>query len=236
MQPGKLIIKENIKSKTSNNEYEVYIFDNCIACTCPAGGKKQLCKHLISVIHKNLELIQKTAPEFSAQLLALIELKQNKLVSQEEKLKEYAKIMYSNKDIAASSHKNTQEIKDSDIRELQEVGQLIINSAWLGVNFYNFLHQAQKDNYSIFVSLKRPELEKLEALGYIQWHELTENDKQNLKLNNDYNYCAFSATEKLYTNKKISGVVRGLKNFTYDKPSGDIGIKFLKENCNITIQ
>lgn len=220
MQPGKLIIKENIKSKTSNNEYEVYIFDNCIACTCPAGGKKQLCKHLISVIHKNLELIQKTAPEFSAQLLALIELK----------------IMYSNKDIAASSHKNTQEIKDSDIRELQEVGQLIINSAWLGVNFYNFLHQAQKDNYSIFVSLKRPELEKLEALGYIQWHELTENDKQNLKLNNDYNYCAFSATEKLYTNKKISGVVRGLKNFTYDKPSGDIGIKFLKENCNITIQ
>ena len=235
MEPKNLIVHETIKSKTSNNEYDVYIFDNCIACTCPAGGKKQLCKHLISTVHKNFELIKQTSPDFCKQLGSLIELKQNKNVSQEEKLKEYAKFIYSNKDIAAAAHKNQQEIIDSDIRELNELGELLLNNRWLGCNFYDFINQAQKKNYSVFVSLRRPEILKLIQLGYLQEHILSEAEKTRLNLKDTVSYCAFSATEKLYTNKKIAGVARGLKNFTYEKSFGDIGIKYLNENCNFDI-
>lgn len=235
LEPRDLIVHETIKSKTSNNEYDVYIFDNCIACTCPAGGKRQLCKHLISTIHKNLELIKQTSPDFCKQLGNLIELKQNKNVSQEEKLKEYAKFIYSNKNIAAAAHKNQQEIIDSDIRELNELSELLLNNKWLGCNFYDFIHQAQKENYSVFVSLRRPEILKLIQLGYLQEHILSEVNKTRLNLKDTESYCAFSATEKLYTNKKIAGVARGLKNFTYEKSFGDIGIKYLNENCNFDI-
>lgn len=235
IEPKNLIIHETVKSKTSNNEYEIFIFDNCIACTCPAGGKKQLCKHLISTIHKNLEIINNINPDFCKQLCNLIELKQNKNISQDEKLKEYAKFIYSNKDIAAASHKNTNEIKDSDKRELDEIGVLLLNDTWLGVNFYDFIHLAQKTHFSIFAALKTKSLLMLEKAGYIQWQELTEDDKNYLNLNNKYEYCAFSATEKLYTNKKIAGFSRGLKHLSYRQIDGDIGIKFLKENCNIII-
>lgn len=75
----------------------------------------------------------------------------------------------------------------------------------------------------------------LEKAGYIRWQELTEDDKNYLNLNNKYEYCAFSATEKLYTNTRIAGFSRGLKHFSYSQIDGDIGIKFLKENCNIII-
>lgn len=233
--PGELIVKETIKSKTSNNEYEVFIFDNCIACTCPAGGKKQLCKHLISVIHSNLELIIDKAPDFSKHLKNLIMLKQDKNISQVEKLKEYGKFIYSNKDIAETSHKNTLEIKDSDHRELEEIGVLLLNNAWLGVNFYDFFHQAQKNNFSVFVSLKSETLISLEKSGYIEWYKITDENKKQINLNSNYEYCAFMATEKLYTNTKLAGFSKGLKHFGYENIDGDIGIKFLKEDCNIRI-
>lgn len=235
LEPKNLIVHEILKSKTSNNEYDVFIFDNCIACTCPAGGKKQLCKHLISTIHKNLEVINNVNPDFCKQLVNLIELKQNKNIPQNEKLEEYAKFIYSNKDIAAISHKNTIEIKDSDKRELDEIGILLLKDTWLGVNFYDFIHQAQKTHFSIFAALKTESLLILEKAGYIRWQELTEDDKNYLNLNNKYEYCAFSATEKLYTNTRIAGFSRGLKHFSYSQIDGDIGIKFLKENCNIII-
>ena len=236
IEPKNLIIHETVKSKTSNNEYEIFIFDNCITCTCPAGGKKQLCKHLISTIHKNLEIINNVNPDFCKQLCNLIELKQNKNVSQDEKLKEYAKFIYSNKTIAATAHKNQQEIIDSDIRELDELRELLLNNRWLGCNFYDFIHQAQKENYSVFVSLRLPEILKLIQLGYLQEHILSEADKTRLNLKDTESYCAFSATEKLYTNKKIAGVARGLKYFSYERSFDDIGIKYLNENCNFNIK
>ena len=55
MRPSNIILEKQIKSKTSDNVYTVVIFDNAIACTCPAGGKKQICKHMVSVVHENLE-------------------------------------------------------------------------------------------------------------------------------------------------------------------------------------
>jgi len=58
LEPQKLITKKTIKSKTSDNIYTVWVFDNCVACTCPAGGKRQLCKHIIEIVHENLEQIK----------------------------------------------------------------------------------------------------------------------------------------------------------------------------------
>lgn len=231
--PRNLIVHETVKSKTSNNEYDVFIFDNCITCTCPAGGKKQLCKHLISTIHKNLELINNVNPGFCKQLVNLIELKQNKNIPQNEKLEEYAKFIFVNKEISTLAHKHTQEIRDSDIRELEELAELFQENKWLSVNFYNFVHTAQKNPYSIFVALKNNGLEKLEKLGYIQFCSLEQYCDNYMELEN---YCAFNATELLTTNTKIAGFARGFKNFRYKHIEGDIGIKLLLEDSNIVIK
>lgn len=232
LEPGNLIIHETVRSKTSNNEYDVLIFDNCIACTCPAGGKKQLCKHLISVIHKNFELISNTAPDFCNQLGYIIELKQNKDIPKAEKLKEYAKVMFVDKEISAIAHQNTKGIKESDIRELEELSELFYSNKWLAVNFYDFVHTAQKKPYSIFIALKNKGLEQLENLGYIQWCNIHKYFEDNPELDN---YCAFCATELLTTNTKIAGFARAFKNFKCDTIDGDIGIKLLLEDFDIEI-
>lgn len=233
MEPESLIVHENIKSKTSNNEYDVFIFENCIACTCPAGGKKQLCKHLISTIHKNLEIINSAAPDFCMQLVDLIELKQNKNISQEEKLQEYAKYIYVNKEISTLAYKHTQEIAESDVQELEELAELFRENKWLSVNFYNFIHTAQKNPHSIFVALKNDGLEKLAKLGYINFLSVEQYCENYSELEN---YCVFNATELLITNTKIAGFARGFKSLRYEPVDGDIGIKLLLEDCNAEIK
>lgn len=237
LEPGTLLLHKTIQSKSSNNEYEVFIFNNCVACTCPAGGKKQLCKHLIAAIHENLELINQQAPEFCKQLVNLIELKQNKDIPQAKKLEEYAKVIYSNKEITAASYQNTIGIEESDIEELEELAEILHNHRWLTVHFYDFIRQAQKENYSVFIAMKNQALNELEKAGYISWQNLSEDDyvSHNIIKERDL-YCAFSATEKLYTNKKIAGYAKGIKNLKKTIQPKDIGIQFVKADYSITLK
>lgn len=236
LEPETLITHKTVQSKSSNNEYEVFIFNNCVACTCPAGGKKQLCKHLIAAIHENLELINRQAPDFCKQLVDLIELKQNKDIPQTKKLEEYAKVIYANKEITAASYQNTIGIEESDIEELEELAKILHDSRWLTVHFYDFIRQAQKENYSIFIAMKNQALNELEKAGYISWQNLSEDDYIAHNINEREIYCAFSATEKLYTNKKITGYAKGIKNLKKTIQPKDIGIQFIKADYSITLK
>lgn len=233
MQPGNLIIEKKVKSKTSNNEYLILIYDNCLVCTCPAGGKRQLCKHLISTIYENLEILQQNYPDYTNDLLNLIEIKQNKNLSREEKQIEYAKFIYSNKEIATAAHLNSVEIKNSDLKELDEIKNLCLSDEWLAKNFYNFFHQARNLHYSLFISEKNETILKLEKLGYITFQNINYEEIKKYDINN---YYIFSATEKLTTNKLIPGFALQLKQNEYKNTKNDIGIKFLKEDCNIILK
>ena len=42
--PGNIIEQKNVKSSSSENIYTVTLYDNCVSCTCPAGGRKTFSK------------------------------------------------------------------------------------------------------------------------------------------------------------------------------------------------
>lgn len=83
--PETLILQKQIESTSSNNVYDVLFFTNCVACTCPAGGRKQLCKHIINTFEDNFEIINEKAPQLSDKLNELIEIKNDKGIDPKEK-------------------------------------------------------------------------------------------------------------------------------------------------------
>lgn len=107
IKPDKLIISEEVKSSFSNNLYTVNIYNNCVSCNCPAGGKKQLCKHIISTVFNNTDKIKNEAPEFFEVLLNVFEIKNSKKVSQEQKKELYEQIMYVDAKIANKAYEHT---------------------------------------------------------------------------------------------------------------------------------
>lgn len=110
LEPGKTVITEEIKSSSSNNVYAVTLYDNCISCTCPAGGKKSLCKHMIKVIHDNMESLQKDYPNFYKLLSDALIMKNDKYKDANQYKKLLEQIIYVNRQIAEKSHNNAKVI------------------------------------------------------------------------------------------------------------------------------
>ncbi len=124
--PGEILAQEEIKSSSSNNIYIATIYDNCISCTCPAGGRKTLCKHLISVIHNNLELIKQKNINFYNELITLLETKNDRIHDIEAFKSLSNKLIYSNKDIAQASFKNSAHFKEEPLKK-QDITKSIID-------------------------------------------------------------------------------------------------------------
>ena len=185
MQPSNIILETQIKSKTSDNVYTVVIFDNAIACTCPAGGKKQICKHMVSVVHENLEYIKEKAPAFFDALMNAIQVKFDKnILSREEKMKEYAKVVYLDKNIASISVENIKGIEISDKKELEQF-KAIAKNCRLYV-FHNFLNTARKSPYNIFFASYCTEIKELADIGFIKILPVTYEDyKENTYFTKD---------------------------------------------------
>lgn len=112
--PENLILQKQIESTSSDNVYDVLFFANCVACTCPAGGRKQLCKHIINTFEENFESIKEKAPNLSKKLNELIEIKNDKHIDPKEKkelIKELiSKIIYLDATISGIATKNLQHI------------------------------------------------------------------------------------------------------------------------------
>lgn len=177
MDLGNLIIEKQIKSKSSNNIYTVFVFENAIACTCPAGGKKQLCKHMISVVHEHLEKIKNENPIFCEKLINTIEIKNNKNIPYSEKIKEYAKIVYLDKNITAVSIENIKEIVASDERELEQFKPIVDHCRLY--DLYEFVNLSRKSLYNIFFSPSYDELKKLADIGFINIYPIKFEDYIN---------------------------------------------------------
>ncbi len=112
--PEVLILQKQIESTSSDNVYDVLFFTNCVACTCPAGGRKQLCKHIITTLKDNFELIDDKAPKLYGKLSELIKIKNDKSLDSKEKkelVKELsAQIIYLDATISGIATKNLQHI------------------------------------------------------------------------------------------------------------------------------
>lgn len=104
--PGKILAQEKIKSSSSDNFYTVVLYDNCISCTCPAGGRKTLCKHMLKIIDNNLMLIKDANLEFLKELTLLLEMKNDKNHNLNDFKELSSKLIYSNKAIAEEAFYN----------------------------------------------------------------------------------------------------------------------------------
>lgn len=166
MNIGNIIIEKQIKSKTSDNIYSVFIFENAIACTCPAGGKKQICKHMINVAHDNLDYIKEVSPEFFNKLMHAIEIKCNKNISYDDKLKEYAKVVYLDKNITSISIENIKGIENSDKKELELFKPIVENCRLHEI--YEFINISRKSPYNIFFAPYYDEIKQLANIGFIK--------------------------------------------------------------------
>ena len=112
--PETLILQKQIESTSSDNVYDVLIFTNCVACTCPAGGRKQLCKHIITTFEENIDLLNSKAPLLSKKLVTLLKIKNDKKIDSKERkeaVKELsAEIIYLDATISGIATKNLQNI------------------------------------------------------------------------------------------------------------------------------
>lgn len=125
---GKTIATEDIKSSSSNNVYTVTLYDNCISCTCPAGGRKSFCKHMVSMLYENIELLKNEHKQFYKDVRLLLELKNNKNHDIEKYKNLCNKVIFVNRNIAEKAHNNAAILKEESSTELAYIIELIENN------------------------------------------------------------------------------------------------------------
>lgn len=112
--PGKILAQEEVKSSSSDNVYTVTICDNCIVCTCPAGGTQTPCKHMREVFFKHLELIKEVNIDFYNDLWLLFEMKNDKYHNPSEYKELSKKLIYTDKEISLEAHLNKVKLKRNE--------------------------------------------------------------------------------------------------------------------------
>ena len=149
--PSGILAQEEVKSSSSDNVYTVILFENCIACTCPAGGRKTFCKHMVETVYNHLEKIKETNIDFYNDLAILLEMK-NDRNHDINKFKELsAKLIYSDKEIAQQAAINSlpfmeekKEINNFVDTIAKDIGNINIHHQF---EFFNLLcHTYNKPN------------------------------------------------------------------------------------------
>ena len=105
--PNEILLQENVMSSTSDNVYIVTLYDNCLSCTCPAGGRKTFCKHMQSIVYNNLELIKEKNIEFYNNLVQLLEMKNDKNHNVDVFKEICQSVIYTDRSISQEAYKNT---------------------------------------------------------------------------------------------------------------------------------
>ena len=113
--PGNILAQEEVKSSSSNNIYTVTLYDNCISCTCPAGGRKTFCKHMVEIVYNNLDLIQHTNKQFYNDLILLLEMKNDRNHDIDDFKELSKKLIYSDKNIANQAYYNAKLLEQESI-------------------------------------------------------------------------------------------------------------------------
>lgn len=125
IEPGQFVLEEQVKSSSSDSVYTVRIYENCMSCNCPAGSKKTLCKHMLSVVKNNESTITENAQILKSGISQILALKSMPRYSKEELKKLSANFIYVNKEIAEAGHENAQRIKNSTKKDFENIVDLI---------------------------------------------------------------------------------------------------------------
>lgn len=155
LEPGQQIANEDFKSSSSNNIYTTVLYDNCISCNCPAGGRKSVCKHMVSLIHSNLEVIKEKNSEFYNDLQLLLEMKNDKNKDLEKFKKLCDKLIYINRDIAEKAFENSQatnkhpERTESIRFRVTPVEKAFLRTALYDFRKYGKYNQTWDKNYTV---------------------------------------------------------------------------------------
>lgn len=119
LTPKNLIAQEDIKSSSSDNIYTVTLYDNCVSCTCPAGGHKTFCKHMIKIIHANFEHLKTKNKTFAEKIENLLLLKNDKNTDKMQLKQIYEEVIYVNKAIAEKAHENDYKVESTPERTVK---------------------------------------------------------------------------------------------------------------------
>lgn len=119
--PGEKIAEETVKSSSSDNVYTVTLYDNCISCTCPAGGRKTLCKHMVGIIHHNLEVLKNKNSAFHKDICYLLEMKNDKNHDVATFKNLSSMLIFSDKNIAQQSFFNSTPFVNEKIKKNDSV-------------------------------------------------------------------------------------------------------------------
>lgn len=209
-----ILAQEEVKSSSSDNVYTVTLFDNCISCTCPAGGRKTFCKHMTSIVHKNLETIKQVSPQFYNDLMLLLEMK-NDSNHDIEVFKELStKLIHSDKGIATEAFKNSaffkeEKNKKSDIAEniANDIETIDIHNQF---EFFELLCKAYNRKNIGFRYCEYPEyLEEFIKKGYLieteKPEKLTDFIKMDLGRKSVYFYKLSSDVQTVV--RKLHGIL-----------------------------
>ena len=107
----KILDVAEFPSSSSNNIYTTVLFNDCLCCDCPAGGRKSFCKHMVSIVHKNLELIKSVNTDFYNHLQIVLEMKNDTDKDKQVYIELLKKIIYVNKDIARGAFIHAEKLK-----------------------------------------------------------------------------------------------------------------------------
>ena len=163
--PENIIDKKEFKSSSSDNIYTTILYDNCFACTCPAGGRRTMCKHIKQIIEDNISTLINDFPDFYNKISVILSDNTDK----EKKKELYKKLSFSNKEIADLSYINTlyQDVNIEDIKAQAEArAQKFINTT---TNMKNKLEEAVKIN----------------LISFEEFNEATQYLKQSIKTISD---------------------------------------------------
>lgn len=166
--PGQIIEQREFKSSSSNNIYTTILYDNCFACTCPAGGRRMHCKHVEKLITDNMDLLLNKFPEFAEQICKIF----SKETDKEQRKILYKELSYSNKEIAAAAHSNTYN-SDMNIKELCQQAEARVER--FKITLSNTKQQLQaalnlkvisEDDYNIVVTALKKSIKDISNINF----------------------------------------------------------------------
>lgn len=166
--PGQIIEQREFKSSSSNNVYTTILYDNCFACTCPAGGRRMHCKHVEKLITDNMDLLLNKFPEFAERICKIF----SKETDKEQRKILYKELSYSNKEIAAAAHSNTYN-SDMNIKELCQQAEARVER--FKITLSNTKQQLQaalnlkvisEEDYNIVVTALKKSIKDISSINF----------------------------------------------------------------------
>lgn len=101
--PATPISSKEFKSSSSPALYTTTIYSDCISCTCQGGARKQLCKHMVELVHEQIDNIQLHHPALAEKIIAAMSAKNDPSINKNDRKGIYEKVIFVSREMADSA-------------------------------------------------------------------------------------------------------------------------------------